>query len=461
MPQASAVDQPPRLPLIATISTRNSSLNQDAKLVNCIAEKDVQTDEYWIQKRPGLLTQSTIAGAGNGLYNWKGAVYSVFDGTLYKNGVSLGTVDSTNGPYRWQEIRNGTLVLGNGVKAYYTDGTTLTQITDVNFPASFVKGWSYLDGTLYVMDAQAQIWGSAGLDDASTWDALNKIIARIEPDGGVALAKQGVYVIALKQWTTEVFYDAGNATGSPLGPVQGSKTPWGCMSADSVQEIDDNLVWISFNRKAGCQAAMMSNLQVQIISTAPVERILKAWDYTQIRSGSFRLSGHRYYFVTSIVSNMTLVFDLDQAMWSQWTDAAGNYWPVWDCSFDTSFNVIGQSTGRIYKIDSDFNQPTDDGSAPSCDIYTPNFDAGVDKRKHLKILRLVSDRARSSSVMQVRWSDDDYTTWNSFRSMDMSQVRPFIADLGTFYRRAFHFHHQAAIGFRVKSGDLTMDQGTL
>src|SRR5690348_6150670 len=97
---AQTVDSPPRLPLVTTPSNRDENTNKDARLVNCYGEK-TESGEYWIYKRPGLLTDTTKSGNGYGVYNWLGNIYAIFGTTIYKNGSSIGTVDATNGVYRF------------------------------------------------------------------------------------------------------------------------------------------------------------------------------------------------------------------------------------------------------------------------------------------------------------------------------------------------------------------------
>ena len=69
------------------------------------------------------------------------------------------------------------------------------------------------------MTPNGDIYQSA-LEDASSWNALDFIGSQIEPDSGVYLAKFQNYIAAFKGWSTEFFYDAANATGSILSPVQ-------------------------------------------------------------------------------------------------------------------------------------------------------------------------------------------------------------------------------------------------
>lgn len=461
MAQAQTVQFPKRLPLAAEPENRDTSSAKDARLLNGYIERDKQ-GELWLFKRAGLSSSLALSGAGRGSYNWRGNLYEVFGTSLYKNGVSIGTVDGTNGVYRFSEGLGGTprLTLGNGVKAYTYDGTTFAQITDPDFPAAFVKGWAYLDGTTYVMDSSANIYGS-GLNDTTSWDPLNKIVAQIEPDGGVALAKQLVYVIAFKQWTGEVFYDAANSTGSPLGRVEGAKFNVGCLSADSVQSMDDVLFWLSTSRSAAPAIYKLENLKAQKVSTKPVDRLLDHIDFSSIYSWTHQEEGHSFYGLTSTVSNMTLVYDVHEDRWAQWTDASGNYWPIVSMTYAGTTSLVHYAqhatNGKRYLLDSDYTN--DDGAVFPVDLYTPLFDGGVDVKKTVTALHLEGDLT-PGSIVQVRWSDDDYKTWSGFKPVYMDRRRPVIRNMGTFYRRAHHLRHQSNTKLRIRAGDWQVDLGT-
>jgi len=458
--QAPTVDRPARLPLVIGPSNRDTSANKDARLVNCFVEH-TEDDEYYIFKRPGLLANTTKSGNGLGAYNWRNDIYAIFGTDIYKNGVSIGTIDTTNGVYRFSASIGGTprLVLGNGVKGYTYDGTTFAVISDADFPAAFVKGFAWLDATTYVMKSDASIQGS-DLNDPTAWDPLNKIIAQVEPDGGVAIAKQLVYVIALKQWTTEVFYDAANATGSPLGTVQGAKVPYGCVSADSVRSIEDVLFWLGINRDGEPCVVQMSKVKADVVSTKAIDKLLKNADFTTVYSWTLKLSGHKFYVLTVKNSNLTLVYDMVDRVWHQWTDANGNYLPIVDSTFNSSNQHLVQheSNGILYRLDMSYTN--DNGAVIPVDIYTPNYDGGSRRRKFLKVMEFIADQTTGSELL-VRFSDDDYQTWSNYRRVDLGQKKPMLIDCGTFVKRAHHLQHRSNTTMRIQAVELQFDVGTL
>lgn len=468
---AQSLDIPKRLPLVIDPQNRDDSTQKDARLVNCYLERRTANgeQEVWVYGRPGMLEASRPPGAnaaGAGLFNWTGDIYSVFGATLYKNGTSVGTVNSSGGVYKFDSCLGATprLQLGNGLAAYnYSSGTGLLQITDPDFPATFYKGWAYLNGTTYVMKPSATIQGS-DINAPDVWDGLNFILAQITPDAGRGLAKQLVYVVAFKQTSTEIFYDAGNAAGSPLGSVQGAFVPFGCLNIDSVQDIDGSLVWAGSTRQASPQVWLMENLKASRVSTAPVEKLIERADFSagNVFSWSLKIDGHKFYVLTLKTENLTLAYDINEQFWAQWTDSSGNYVPIVASCTDSSLRHILQheTNGRLYYCGAEYY--TDAGAAIVHDIYPPAFDGGTLNIKTLPVMTFVADVVQGSAL-KVRSNDLDYTqgAWSNFRTVDLSQIRPQLTENGSFRRRAWHFRHDLPTWFRIKAVELRMDIGSL
>ena len=530
-------DQGPtkRLPLVLMPENRDQTSLKDAKVVNAFIEKTAEND-YQVYKRPGLSPYSSVtAASGSGIFNWLGDIYSVFGTTLYKNGVSLGTVDGTGGRYFFNQTQGTipTMFLGNGVKAYtynstagllpvtqtiaipftasITSGYTAVTGTSVNtslftvndgisgvgipagayvasitssssfqlsiaatatnataslsdsptgLPATFVHGSAWLDATLYVMDSTAKIWGS-NLNDPTVWPALNYITAQSEPDAGVALGRQLVYVIAFKQWTTEVFYDAANSVGSPLLPVPASKQPFGCAAADSVQSINDKLYWVATNRSGAKQVVVMEALVSKVISTPSIERLLDNASMTTCFGWTHKEMGHTFYGITLPTANITLVYDIAESTWYQWADSNGNFWPIVSSSYTTAADghlVQHYSNGKIYTPA--YTTTTDDGAICNVDLYTPIYDGGSRFNKMLTSMEFIADQI-PGAILFVRWSDDDYQNWTNFRQVNLGAARPILWDCGTFRRRAFHFRFSSNTVMRISAVDLQLLLGVL
>ena len=540
-PQAQTVELPRRLPLVTPMTNRDSTLTYDGRLVNAYAEKSPEGD-YWIYKRPGMKLFQSFNATGRGVSYWKGDVYTVAGSTLYKNGVSIGTLEAlSTGLFNFIGGTNQLLIKATD-NAWVWDGSTLTQlfntasigpftvtgaswvggvatltvtpattglaigakilVTNVTpvgyitaapvavtalaantisyaltanpgawvsggniavfaFPTATISGGAYLDGTFYVMDSSSNIWGSA-INDPTSWDPLNKIVAQIESDGGVALAKQLSYIIALKDFSTEVFYDAANAAGSPLASIPGSKVSYGCKNSQTVQKLGDTLLWITQQLDGIVQVGKLEQLNFSIISTPEIDRLIGDWNYTSVYSWTGGTKGHRFYGVTSSTSSMTLVYDVDQNLWYTWAGPGSSYLSIVASSVtvsNTSTIVLWQDVaGSLYSID--INNTNDYSNLIPVDIYTPNFDGGTRRRKTVTMLEVVADQV-PGSILSIRSSDDDFTTWTNFRNLNLGMKRPILTNCGTFSRRGYHFRHSQDSRFRLQAVELQMDLGTL
>lgn len=465
--QPQTFDTPLRLPLVAVPENRDETTDKDAKIVNGYAERKEANGQWTLYKRPGrLISRALGAGVARGIYNWLTDIYTVVGTTLYKAGTSLGTVDGLS-EYSFSPILGGTqhLFLHNNAKGYnYDSGTGLVVIADPDFPTSLVPGIAYLDGTAYVMTPNAEIYGS-DINNTTSWNPLNKIVAQIEPDLGIAIAKQLVYVVAFKQWSTELFYDAANTTGSPLGRVDGAKVSYGCTSAQTIQDIDGTLIWVASNRSSGVQVILMDQLKPTIISTNPIERLLDQCDFTTaVQSWQLKKDGHRFYLLTLKNNNLTIAYDLETKLWHQWSelvDGEQSYMQIQSSTYGSSaiHYILHESNGNIYTINS--NDFTDAGEAITWDLYTPLYDGGVRARnKMLSRMDFVADQT-SGSALYVRKSDDDYQTWSNFRTVDLSKRHPCLTNCGTFKKRAFNFRHTAATFLRIEAVELQIELGVL
>lgn len=191
-------------------------------------------------------------------------------------------------------------------------------IVDTDYPAVTVPGVVFLDGYFFVMTPDGEIHNSA-LEDPTSWSALDFITAEMEPDAGVALAKHLNYIVAFGESTTEFFFDAANATGSPLQRVENAFMFYGCASGHSVVHMNNTLVWMSQTLQQGRQIAVMNGFAPQIISTPFVERILAADSLATVYSFNTKVNGHDFYVLTLKTSNITLAYDFVTRTWFQWT----------------------------------------------------------------------------------------------------------------------------------------------
>jgi hypothetical protein len=455
--------------------------------------------------------------------------------------TSLGTMTNTNrATASFAAADTGVVFIKFDATAYTYNGTNLTQVNDAQYPASTVPGVVYLNGIFYVMDRAGTIWGSAE-DDPTSWAADNFITAEFEADGGVRLAKMGSNVVALGRYTTEQFFDAGNATGSALSPVQSDPLLIGCANAGSVAQTESFITWVAqqkaqntdFHR--GRFVVVLSGAQYRRISTPDIERILDADDFVAVAADIITSSGHAFYVLTLVASDITLVYDFKEGIWYEWKKGAANTnitisaltqsggtatatatahglsdgdqvtvsgatqagynlsvnvtrtgadsftYPVaaatvspatgspvaanWSqgmfdvsssCNFAGVQVIQFRETGKVYVLDT--SSTTDQGSVPiDFQCITEKHDGGNNMQKFMSRLELVGDKVSSTAL--VRYSDDDYASWSTYRRMDMSLPRVGVNRLGDFHRRAMQIRHTLSAKVRVEALEADVEQG--
>ena len=213
----------------------------------------------------------------------------------------------------------------NPTFAFTIGGSPATPATGTITAASnggTVPGIAYVNGYFCVMDLNGMIWNSA-LDNPATagWTALNFTPAQLENGAGRAIAKSLNYVVALKEWSTEFYYDAQTGqVGSPLRPVETAFTKVGCASGDSVAELDGGLLWIAQTKQESSRSVyFMIGMQEQRVSTPDVDRVLNADTLATVYAFGAKMDGHSFYILTLVASNITLAYDLASKTWVQWS----------------------------------------------------------------------------------------------------------------------------------------------
>jgi hypothetical protein len=522
LPQAPTVRVPKRFPLVARPGFRSTTIAltdptvrspvSDAALFNCYAELDPEDNQYWVEKRLGTSTLATASGnaGGIGVGYTSAASYPfvIIGSTLYiwQGGVLTPVPYGGSRPLVTGRLAKFVNLPFNNVAASFMAWAVNGSLWIIQIPFVYLNvadqasipwtvplcdGCVYLDGVLYVMDQSGNIWGSAS-NNVSSWPATTVIQAGGRYDIPVALAQQLEYIIAFKSTSLRCFYNAGAAAqtsgvGSNLAWVEGADANFGCANAGSIQLIDQTIVWVTSNDSNTPQIARMDGLQVKIISTPPVERLLQTIKMGKfsaapsantniLYSNSIKRGGHRFYTLTvpSSAANktpFTLAYDLDQELWYLWSSPGLTYWSVVGASAHADLDTGGSGTtpglyaqdatsGAFYVIDTDQVYSTDSGAPCQVDIYTPGADMGTRRKKQLNAMYWVNDQV-SGSYMQVRKSDDDYRSWSPFRNVSLNVVQPSLTRCGSFRRRALNIRHSAATPFRIKASDLQLDLGVL
>lgn len=358
----------------------------------------------------------------------------------------------------------------------------VTKVTSANYPTNSIGAPVSIDGYLFTLAedtaaARHEIH-NAVLETPLTHNSIDFISAESHPDAGITLARHHNQLVCFKEYSTEFFYNAANLTQSPLARIPQQTKDIGCASAASVTQIGDNIPFLSRNQNGGLGVHLVIGGKLQKVSTPFIDKILASVE-SIVFSGSvdsFYVSydGHDFYVISfsgtqgtnqAIVGiavvgiavvglgsglftfKRSLAYDLTEGLWHEWStiDQQTSQESVFFGGFPvsgphvsntqnyTNTLIMDKENGDIYEmspapIGSSSAVTYLDGTKPiTKTMVTEKIEFGINAP--ISRLELLGDRQESSSIVSISWSDDDYKTWSTPRTVDM-QNRAFINRLG-------------------------------
>lgn len=362
---------------------------------------------------------------------------------------------TTQQTYQFNTYVNGQqLMMKNQSNFWVLQGSFLTKVMDSNYPAVTVPGLVVLGGFAYVMTPQAEIH-ACKLENPLLWPSLQFATADYEDDPGVALAKYLNYMVAFGSYTTQFFYDnsANTPEGFPAAPYINANLRVGCTNAESVANIANTLFWVAQTRQGTRYVAMLNGLQDQKISSVYVDKLLAATSVSSLVGFGAAAGGHFYYILKTGVYT-ALVYDITQQEWYEWD------------TFGYGAFISNGNTGGNYLFSTSGGNLVNFGTLFSTDVLNGNYDFivqtdktdfGNTAQKFYGRAVLVGDT--NATTPGISWSDDDYATFSTARTVDMTLQRPYITRLGTGRRRAWRTTQTDDQPARFLALELEYDQG--
>lgn len=458
--------QDKRLPLIGSYTNRDSSGSKDQRFINIFPEtrkvEAIESTRIFLNKRPGLTLYKTItAGAGRGIIWFRNKFYVAIGNKVYEDGVTptaVITLTGSTGDIGMLLANSATI----GDYLFICDGTagwiinsagTVTAISDPDFPTPHIPIPSFIDGYI-ILPKNSDIYNCV-LDIPTSWNSGEFISAEMFPDKIVATCRQNNQVVVLGESSTEFFYDAANASGSPLTRNDSTAIQMGCAFPYAIYQNEQTYIFVSQSESGGRAIWQVSGFQPKKISDEFIDRILDAeTDPLNCEGFGFRTMGHLFYFLSLKGLNRTFVYDVEEKLWHEWSTNVGGNHTRFTCIMMTDNHsgnayLLHESNGSIYKLDP--TAYTDDGTAILCEVVTNKYDMDTYKRKFMTCVLPVADRSAVGNYLIIRWSDDDYQTWSTFKTITLTDDFPSFARLGSFRRRAFNLKHDQPYPLRLES----------
>ncbi len=346
---------------IGLASGRSKPLNA-GRLVNLYPEKspDGSMSPWVLYGTPGQKAWGT-AGAGpiRGGKAALGYAYILSGQSLYRvdsgGNATICTGDTPSASGAVYMVANGTqLGMLVGSQMFYVTGTTVTQVTDADFPLEGASSLDFIDGYgVLSRGGSTGQWFLSDLLDFSSYNALN--FATASSTTGVGLLR--VLANHKEAWlfgdkTTEVWYDAGTFP-FPFQLIPGSLIDRGIAAPLSALRMDNAPFWLGDDRIV----YRANGYQPQRVSTFPVEEILRSGTVSDAFATTHFLAGHHFYVLTLPSLGRTLVFDAATNIWHErqtGTTLTPTVWNV-NCVIEAfGKTLVGtSSSGAVYELDLD------------------------------------------------------------------------------------------------------------
>ena len=382
------------------------------------------------------------------------------------------------------------------------DSTLSMPLTSGN---SYSNGVGFLDGYTFIGERETGRIYNSNLDDPSTWSG-DYIAAESSGDQLVHVTDFQNFIVGIGTDTIQFFYDAGNPTGSPLSARKDLIYRVGVLNTGSLyspvwKDHAGNfmaLVGISGHNQLGVYI-ITENLQLTKISDEFIDWFLNNNKLSTIGGGTavnpwisgFSVNG-KYYLVVSAGQtadtthlyehSISFVYDLDNKIWYHWNSPAlartDNPYSLpcpLTCNGFSGSTLISNAAHSVPFVSDGYSlwavtegtyQDSDYSSAAvtittqiQTKKLTGNSEGYQSSRKFHRELALIGDRGSSTNDVTVQWSDDDYETWNTGRTLDINNPKNQLTHLGSFYERAFRFTHTANSDLRLAYAENEIDTG--
>lgn len=399
---------------------------------------------------------------------------STFTGDTHTN-TTIDNLSATTGLVVGQEISGTNIVAGTRISAINVSGNSLTTDTATTgttatvtitreriskvihsaFPSSTVGPFATLDGFAFICEQNSQKIYQSSINDITTWAAQNYISANDTSGLLLGLAKIGDKIAAIKTDGIEFFYNNGNSSGSVLSRVKDSTIKTGVSVASgsaifsgssyrSFDWIDDIIAYVYdgvyFVEKGG----------VKKVSSPEIDRICS--DATAVIVRLCKTEFGRFLYLCSLISGQTapvFIYDIEKGIWNEIAIYNGGVLLISKkLSRAIIANVGGSDTGVQYKWD---------GVSPSFQDFSNAYTMTIQMEPKVMNngmgftvngVHLLADN-QASGTTTLETSGDDYTTWVTRGTFDMTQTKKEIRR-GGFYKNscAFRLTHSANTAWR-------------
>lgn len=287
-----------------------------ARLVNCFIEQlpaDAKSPTL-LSRSPGIATWATV-GTGP-IYGLLAALQSLF----VVSGTKLYSVDSSGTATLLGDVgaitsidmaaNTNSVVVVNTPNAFYWDGTTFGQITDVDFTSRGASAVEFINNFLLFMEPNSGRFFGADLGSATSFNSLQFATAEASPDELVGMIVDHVQVVLFGTESVEV-WDNTPISGFPFQRATNGYVEIGCFNGKSVAKLDNSVVWLANDYTV----RRLDGVTPVRISQHGIEQLIQNATISTANAFSYSQGGHLFYVLS--FNEVTVVYDATTGKWHE------------------------------------------------------------------------------------------------------------------------------------------------
>lgn len=362
--------------------------------------------------------------------------------------VAPGYIDKTNiGGTDTVVLQTVPLATSSPHRIWFSSAiATWTEITDADFTALIHRGkMEHMDGYAFIIESKNRIFNS-DVNSLANWTATSFITKQIVQDVPVGLAKLNNQLLAFGQETVEMFYNAGNTTGSPLLPIRhlhqrigliapiqtaDEKGHYYAVSGNKLYFVGRNTIGKSSVGVFSYDGSSFSKISTSYVDEIIGERVFSITGFSSVNSVGINGQQGVAFLLTNpnVSSPRWLIYFPVWNEWFEWTSSV--FLPI-----NNGENYLSCGTNiknKIYKFSPSDNWQ-DDGT--SYQWFTQfKLPTKGSNRNVLNMYGVDADTARSANDLTVEISRDDCQTFQTLNTIDLTQERK-VAFRGGVFRNA-------------------------
>ena len=463
-------------------TSRNKTLNTDNIALNgffdIVADRGTETKDFRFTKRDGTMAFAYTIPSSNirGMHYWEDqdTVYVAYDDKIAIIDGSSGVLTTTITPFLtttgdvgftefYYDTGDTKIVAGDGSRLITIDSAhTVVTGADADMPTPFSPHTVFIDGYLFMIKTGTSDIYNSNLNDPLAYTAGDFITAEMHPDNLERLLVLNNYLLAMGTAGIEYFFDAANASGSPLQRNDTFVKSIGFLNG--VAHYGSLIFFVGQTSHTDPDVYVLQDAKIDQLNAPSLRRYLQP--NVQFLGAIVSNGGHDFYCLTAKSGSTVLEtfwYDLETKIW---TRAAFKQQVGFPIKWSTTLNISGVGNSSLCVLEGSaklvYFSPTtyqDDGENFTVMLQTEPEPFDTNHEKYMSRLIVQADRPSSNASANISWSDDDFQTFSTPRAVELNQEFPTLQRLGRFRKRAFKLTHTANVPFRIRSFEVDFNIG--